>query len=194
PKAVMASILIATLLYVLVQLVFVGVGGQSTSAPLPDAARNFLGPDGAALLGAGGLVSMLGFNAGTALSTPRYLQALAEERLVPPVFARFHPRFDTPAAAILATSLVTLVLTFVLDFAKLVDLAVLAVLCQYFATSAALVRLGQGLRKKLLGAVSLVVSVAFGLECEAQQFLVLGGVLALGVVVALATRASLRRE
>jgi len=188
PRAVILSILFATLLYVLVQVVFVGVGGSSTSAPLPDAARSFLGAGGAALLGAGGLVSMLGFNAGTALSTPRYLQALADERLVPRVFARSNARFGTPAAAIVATASVTLALTFVLDFENLVDLAVLAVLGQYFATSAALVRLGSTASKKLLGAVALVISVAFGLECELRQFAILGAVLAFGVVIALATR------
>ncbi|HEX6767420.1 MAG TPA: APC family permease [Polyangiaceae bacterium] len=188
PKAVVASILLATLLYFLVQVVFVGVGGRSTTAPLPDAARNFLGAGGAALLGAGGLVSMLGFNAGTALSTPRYLLALAEERLVPSVFARQHPRFETPAAAIVLTSAATLALTFVLDFEKLVDLSVLAVLGQYFATSAALVRLGKTAAKKLLGVVAALISVGFGLECELEQFAILGAVLAGGVVVAVATQ------
>jgi amino acid transporter len=194
PKAVVASILLATVLYVFVQIVFVGVGASSTAAPLPDAARKFLGAGGAALLGAGGLVSMLGFNAGTALSTPRYLQALGEEKLVPSILARQHAHFQTPAAAIVATSLVTLALTFVLDFKNLVDLAVLAVLGQYFATSAALVRLGVGWKKKLLGGVSLVISVAFGTECEAAQFVVLGSVLALGIVVTLATRVLERVE
>lgn len=189
PRAVVLSILFTTVLYVLVQTVFVGVGGASGGAPLPDAARTFLGASGAALLGAGGLVSMLGFNAGTALSTPRYLQALAEERLVPPIFARFHARFDTPAPAIVATGVVTIVLCFVLDFDKLVDLAVLAVLCQYFASAAALVKLGDSAGKKLLGGVSLVVSVAFGVQCDARQFVVLGAVLAVGALVALSTRA-----
>ncbi|HEX6765898.1 MAG TPA: amino acid permease, partial [Polyangiaceae bacterium] len=126
-------------------------------------------------------------------STPRYLEALAEERLVPPLFARRHPRLETPAAAILATALATLALTFVLDFGNLVDLAVLAVLGQYFATSAALVKLGETRRKKLLGALSIAVSVAFGAECESRQFVVLGAVLAAGVVLALATRAVLRQ-
>jgi APA family basic amino acid/polyamine antiporter len=189
PRAVVASILATTLLYVLVQVVFVGVGGRSTSAPLPDAARSFLGAGGAALLGAGGLISMLGFNAGTAFSTPRYLQALGDERLVPPIFARYHARFETPAAAIVATASVALALTFVLDFGKLVDFAVLAVLCQYLATAAALVRLGNSRGKKLLGAVAFAVSIAFGVQCEPSQFVALGAVLAAGALVALATRA-----
>ena len=132
---------------------------------------------------------MLGFNAGTALSTPRYLQALADERLVPRIFSRLHARFDTPAAAIVTTALATLVLSVVLDFGKLVDLAVLAVLCQYFATAAALVRLGKTPGKKALGAVSLVISAAFARESNASQFVALGAVLGLGVVVAVATSA-----
>jgi amino acid transporter len=188
-----ASILLATVLYLGVQLVFVGVGGSSTQAALPDAARSFLGAGGAALLGAGGLVSMLGFSAGTALSTPRYLSALAEERFVPSVLAREYARFQTPAAAIVTTSLVTLALTFVLDFKNLVDLAVLAVLCQYFATSAALVRLGRTVSKKLLGVVSLVISVAFGLESKAAEFVALGRVLVLGILVMLVTRVLQKR-
>jgi amino acid transporter len=192
PRAVVASILVATLLYVLVQIVFVGVGGRATSAPLPDAAESFLGPGGAALLGAGGLMSMLGFNAGTALSTPRYLQALADEALVPALFARLHRRFETPWAAIVATSLATLGMTLASDFANLVDFAVAAVLCQYLATSAALVRLGEGLRQKLLGAVSIVVSMAFVAKCELRQFVALGAVLAVGAFVAVATRARTR--
>ncbi|HEX6277588.1 MAG TPA: APC family permease [Polyangiaceae bacterium] len=194
PRAVIASILVTTLLYVLVQVVFVGVGGRSTSAPLPDAARSFLGAGGAALLGAGGLISMLGFNAGTAFSTPRYLQALGDERLVPAIFARYHARFETPVAAIVATASVALALTFALDFGRLVDFAVLAVLCQYFATAAALVRMGDSLRKKLLGALAFAVSIAFGVQCEPSQFAALGAVLAAGALVALATRMSTNRR
>jgi amino acid transporter len=193
PKAVVQSIALATALYLLVQIVFVGVGGSPTDAALPGAAGRFLGAGGVALLGAGGLVSMLGFAAGTALSTPRYLLALGEERLVPHVLVRQHSRFQTPAVAIVTTSFITLILTFVLDFKNLVDLAVLAVLGQYFATSAALVRLGLGWKKKLLGVVALVVSVTFGAGSEARQFIVLSAVLALGVLVTFATRALERR-
>jgi amino acid transporter len=192
PRAVGVSSLVATVLYVRVPFVFVGVGGRATSAPLPDAAESFLGPGGGALLAAGGLISMLGFNAGTALSTPRYLQALADEELVPSLFARLHTRFETPWAAIVATSLATLAMTIASDFASLVDFAVAAVLFQYLATSASLVRLGEGSRQKLLGAVSLVVSVAFAAKCDLDQFLALGTVLAVGVIIAVATRAHTR--
>jgi len=188
PRAVLFSLLASLALYALVQVVFVGVGGGSTALPLPDAATAFLGPAGATLLGLGGLVSMLGFNAGTALCTPRYLEALAEERLVPPALARAHPRFDTPANAILASGGVAAALTLVLDFEGLVDLAVVAVLGQYLASSAALVRLGKTTRLKALGLVSVAVSIGFALECELRAAIVLLVLLIFGGAVAVLTR------
>ena len=193
PRAVVLSITLSALLYVLVQIVFIGVGARASAAPLPDAAALILGASGSTLLALGGLVSMLGFNAGTALCAPRYLQALAEERMLPPILARTHPRFGTPAAAIIATTLVTLVLTLSLDFDGLVDLAVLAVLVQYLATSAALVRLGRSVRLKLLGVLSILVSVGFGLGCEARQFLYFGLLAAAGIALAIGTHWQLSR-
>lgn len=194
PRAVVASILLSALVYVLVQVVFVGVGARATAAPLPDAAGLIFGSAGSTLLALGGLVSMLGFNAGTALCAPRYLQALAEERLLPPQLALTHARFGTPAVAVVATTLVTLLLMLSLDFDGLVDLAVLAVLVQYLATSAALVRLGRSAGLKLLGGLSLVVSVGFGLGCEARQFVYFGLLSGAGIVLAFATRFWLARS
>jgi len=194
PRAVVASILLSALLYVLVQVVFVGVGARASAAPLPDAAALILGGAGSTLLALGGLVSMLGFNAGTALCAPRYLQALAEERLLPPQLALVHSRFGTPAAAVIATTLVTLLLMLLLDFDGLVDLAVLAVLVQYLATSAALVRLGRSPGLKLLGGVSVLVSIGFGFGCEARQFAYFGLLAAAGILLALGTRWSLSRS
>jgi amino acid transporter len=146
-----------------------------------------MGPAGASLLAFGGLVSMLGFNAGTALCTPRYLQALAEERLLPPALARIHARYATPAVAIMLSAAVTVVLTLILDFERLVDLAALAVVLQYLATAAALVRLGAG-RTRALGVVAVVVSVLFGAQGRWKEVALLGLLTACGVPLALWTR------
>jgi amino acid transporter len=187
PRAVLWSLFFPALLYLLVQLVFVGVGGRPTSAPLVDAARTFAGGPGATLLALGGVVSMLGFNAGTALCTPRYLQALADEGLLPRVLAHVHSRYATPAVAIVASGVVTAVIAELFDFEHLVDLAALAVLAQYLASSAALVRLGSG-RRRLLGAVSVLVSLSFGAQGELAPIAILGGLTLAGVVLAAGTR------
>lgn len=188
PRAVLGSLLGSAVLYALVQVVFVGTGAGASAHALPDAARGFLGPAGATLLGLGGVISMLGFNAGTALCTPRYLEALAEERLVPAVLARQHPRYETPHLAILASGAVTLLLALGLDFERLVDLAVVAVLAQYWASALSLVRLGETGKEKLLGGVSALVSVAFALECDVRALWVLLPLLFAGGAIALVTR------
>jgi amino acid transporter len=187
PRAVIWSLFFPALLYTLVQIVFIGVGGRATGAPLVDAARAFAGATGATLLGLGGVVSMLGFNAGTALCTPRYLQALADEGLVPSRLGAVHPRYDTPAVAIVTSGAVTLLIAELFDFERLVDLAALAVLGQYVATSAALVKLGSG-RARLLGVVSVVVSLAFGAQGELAPWAILGVLTLAGVLVAVSTR------
>ncbi|HEV8548916.1 MAG TPA: APC family permease, partial [Polyangiaceae bacterium] len=157
PRAVMVALLFPAVLYALVQFVFIGVGAPEGDAPLVAAAERFLGPWGGALLGLGGLVSMLGYSAGTALCTPRYLQALADENLVPAWLARPHARFQTPAAAIVTSALATLLLLEFFHFERLVDLAALAVLGQYLVSSAALARLGRR-HTRVLGVVAVLVS------------------------------------
>lgn len=194
PFAVLWSLILSAGVYALIQLVFIGVGGGGTSAPLAGAARSFLGARGADLVAVGGLISIFGFNAGTALCTPRYLSALAEDGLLPRRLAAPHPRFETPGLAIVASTTVVLVLTQILDFESLVDIAVLAVLGQYVATCAALVKLGTTTGAKVMGVIGVAVSIAFGVQATLEQLAVNVALLAVGVVAALATRAWARRS
>ncbi len=188
PRAVLAALAFPALLYVLVELAFIGAGGAAgAGAPLVEAARAVAGTTGATLLGLGGLVSMLGYNAGSALCTPRYLQALADERLLPRSLGALHPRHGTPATAVVASAGVTLLLTQLLDFERLVDLAALAVVAQYLASSAALVKLGRG-RARAAGVVSVVVSLLFAAEGALIQATILGALTLAGVALSLATR------
>jgi amino acid transporter len=188
PRAVLLSLLLPLLVYTLVQLVFVGVGGGNDPAPLAAAAERFLGRGGATLLALGGLVSTLGFSAGTALCTPRYLEALAEERLLPAELAKPHPRYGTPATAIIVSAAAALLVGSCFDFGRLVDLAALAVLGQYVATSAALMRLGRG-RTRWLGFVAVLVSVLFAAQGQPREYALLGLILLGGALLSLASSA-----
>lgn len=193
PFAVFWSLMLSAAVYALVQLVFVGVGGAGTNAPLAGAARTFLGARGADLVALGGLVSIFGFNCGTALCTPRYLSALAEDKVLPERLARPHPRFETPGLSIVVSTGLVLVLTQILDFESLVDIAVLAVLGQYVATCAALVKLGPSKGARILGVVGIAVSIAFGVQATVEQLTVNVALLAVGVFCAGLTRLFARR-
>lgn len=139
PRALLAQIAIVTLLYAAVQLVALGtlpdLGRSAT--PLADAAAGFLGGWGGWLLTAGAAVSILGTNSATVLAGPRYLFALARDGYGPRWLARVHPRFQTPAPAILVQGLLALPLALTGSFAGLAALSVVARLATYVGTCAA---------------------------------------------------------
>lgn len=149
PIAVVGSLVGCSIFYVLIQTVAygtqpaiaVGVAGAEhpwSDRPLADAAEVFLGANGATLMSVGACISMMGFCVGSALATPRFLSVLAEDRLLPSWLAGTHPRFASPHHAIVATSVVTLAASQLLDFDSLVDLANVAVTMQYAGTCAAI--------------------------------------------------------
>jgi amino acid transporter len=59
-----------------------------------------LGPAGAALASAAVMCSVFGALSGNLLVGPRVLYAMGEDHLVPPALGRVHPRYRTPALAI----------------------------------------------------------------------------------------------
>lgn len=148
PIAVVGSLVGCSVFYVLIQIVAFGTqpaiaqgaaGAEDpwSARPLADAAQVFLGGNGATLMSLGACISMMGFCVGSALATPRFLGVLAEDRLFPKWLAAGHPRFGSPHHAIVATTVITLVASQILDFDSLVDLANVAVTLQYVGTCAA---------------------------------------------------------
>ncbi|MCA9667193.1 MAG: amino acid permease, partial [Myxococcales bacterium] len=109
PLAVVGSLLGATALYVIVQIVAVATtpGLANAKQPLALMGSVLLGGFGGKLVAAAAVISMLGFCSGVALASPRYLEALAQDRFLPPLLARRHARWGTPTYAIALTSGVT---------------------------------------------------------------------------------------
>ncbi|HEX6198858.1 MAG TPA: APC family permease [Thermoanaerobaculia bacterium] len=147
PFALLAQIATVTLLYLGVQWVALGTlpGLAGAETPLADAARGFLGPWGGWLLTIGAALSILGTNSNTVLAGPRYLFALAQDGVelgfgpepVARFFARVHPRYRTPAAAILVQTAIALPLALSGTFVGLAALSVVARLATYLGTAAA---------------------------------------------------------
>lgn len=139
PFALITQIVLVTLIYSAVQLVALGTlpGVAASETPLADAARLFLGDWGGWLLTLGAVLSILGTNGNTMLSGPRYLFALAEDGFGPRLLARVHPRFRTPANAVVLQALVALPLALTGTFVKLAALSVVARLATYIGTAAA---------------------------------------------------------
>jgi amino acid transporter len=143
PLALLINLVIVTAVYVGVQWVTLGTlpGLGASTTPLADAAATFLGPFGGHLLTVGAAVSILGTVGATTLGGPRFLYALALDGYGPRFLAAVHPRFRTPANAILAQAAFALPLALTGEFERLAALSVMARLFTYFGTAAAVPRL-----------------------------------------------------
>jgi len=89
--------------------------------PLAVAARAALGPWGEMLLAAGALISMAGILNGYLLVTGRLPYAAARDGIAPAWLAGVHPRFGTPARAILVSAIPTALLMLFLFNKTLLD-------------------------------------------------------------------------
>jgi basic amino acid/polyamine antiporter, APA family len=143
PFAMVMTVVSVTLVTMLAQVVAVGTlpGLAGSRTPLADAAMIFLGGGGALLLTVGATVSMSGNNFGQSLSGSRGLFALGEHGDIPPAFGWVHPRYRTPAFAIIFTSAVTLALALSGTFATLAAGSAISRLFVYAATCAATLEL-----------------------------------------------------
>lgn len=139
PFAMVMTIVSVTILTALVQVVAVGTlpGLAQSQTALADSAAVFLGSAGALLITAGAVVSMSGNNFGQSLSGSRSLFALGELGDVPPLFGWVHPRYRTPAFAIVFSSAVALVLALSGTFVTLAAGSAISRLFVYAVTCAA---------------------------------------------------------
>jgi amino acid transporter len=142
-------------------------GLAAAKTPLADAARLFLGPWGGWLLTVGAAISILGTNSNTVLAGPRYLFALAEDGFGPQALAYVHPRYRTPAVAIVVQSAIALPLALTGSFVRLAALSTVARLATYFGTAIAV----PFLRRKFAGQPALrlpggpLIPIAASLLC-----------------------------
>ena len=139
PFALLGNLALVTLLYFSVQAVALGTLPDlaQSETPLADASEGFLGPWAGLVLTVGAAVSILGTSSATTLSGPRYLFAIVRDGFGPRFLAQVHPRFRTPANAILFQSAVALPLALTGTFVELAALSVIARLATYIGTAAA---------------------------------------------------------
>jgi amino acid transporter len=194
--AMVASVLGATLLYAVVQVVAVGVTPQlgASKTPLVDAARAFAGASGANVVAVLALVSAFGFCSTSALVVPRYVESFAQDGFLPSPLAR-RGRHATPATAVVVSSLLVIVMAVLLDFTALADTSNIAIVAQYIATCAGILvlrrRLGPspGFRVPLgplIPVAAIAGSVAFLLSVSQKEIVLslelIGGGLVLGAL------------
>jgi basic amino acid/polyamine antiporter, APA family len=141
PFALVTMLTVVTLLYTLVQLVALGtlpdLAARVDGAPLAESAALVVGAWAGLVMTLGAAISIAGNAGNTMLAGPRYLYALAVDGYGPRVLARVHPRYRTPAWAIVTQGVLAGLLAVSGSFVQLAMLSIVARLATYIGTAAA---------------------------------------------------------
>ena len=143
PRAIGLSLLLIAALYIAIQTVAQGLLGTAlAAAPVPlAAALATVSPPLGLLMVAGALISMLGYLAGDAMSSPRSLYAFARDGFLPAAIGAVDPRTHTPRLAIVLHCGIAAALAVTGGFVALVLASTLCVVVVYVIGCAAALRL-----------------------------------------------------
>jgi len=141
PRALLLGTLGVVVIYLAANaayLYLIPIGRMATS-PLvaADAAQAILGRLGVGLVAVVVIISTFGTLAGSMLTGPRIIYAMAEEGLFFKAVARPHPRYKTPATAILLTGALGVGFVLLRTFEQLADAFVLGIWPFYALAAAA---------------------------------------------------------
>lgn len=138
--ALLVALAIIAGVYMLVQLVVIGLVPQvaAVKAPVAAAFGVLLGPAGVTVAGLAAAVSIYGYSTGSVLQAPRLLFSMGERGDLPAVLARVHPRFRTPDVAIVSFAVFSLAFALYGTFTWNATLSAIVRLLTYGLTCAAL--------------------------------------------------------
>lgn len=145
PKAILISLVVTTILYILVGLAAVSVvpwGELATSkAPLALVAQQLFGEKSFLALSVIALFSTFNTSLAMLLSGSRLVYGMAEEKGLPSVFTKVSPKTKTPWVAIIAVVLASLLFLFIGDVAVVANLTNFTIFVVFIIVNATVIYL-----------------------------------------------------
>jgi APA family basic amino acid/polyamine antiporter len=191
PLAIVASAVIAMLLYVAVTFVAIGVAGsavllaatETDAAPLAVIARRFAVPGSGSVLAIGALTAMLGVLLNLLLGLSRVVLAMARRGDVPGVLATLNGRGTTPYFAVAAVTALTAALIAVGDIRTTWSFSAFSVLIYYSLTNLAALRMPHALRRypRWIAALGLIACLGLAFWVEPSVWVAGVGTIVLGL-------------
>lgn len=145
PRAMMLSLAISTVLYLLVGTVAVGLVGASalgrSSFPLVQAISVVGNPILTYILSFGGMIATASVLLTSILGVSRVAFAMARRKDLPPALSRLHSAYGTPYLSVLISGGLMIVLVLFFDLTAVVAVSTLAQLFYYGSANASALRL-----------------------------------------------------
>jgi amino acid transporter len=142
PFALLTGLFSCIAVYTLIQFVtVVTIGAMPSARPLGDVASVLVGRSGATFVEIAVMLSTYGYVSASILNAPRLASAFAAHGDCPAFFGELHPRFNTPALAIVLFASVVWVLALTGTFRWALVLSVASSTIYYAAVCATLIRL-----------------------------------------------------
>lgn len=140
PFALFVALALCTVIYTATQWLVVSIvpTGEMSDRPLAAAAQIMVGGWGASFVSLGVLLSSYGLLSANVLGFSRILFAQAEQRDMPSLFARVHPRFQTPHVAIVVFACCVWIFSLLGGFTWNLTISAMARLIYYGSVCAAL--------------------------------------------------------
>jgi amino acid transporter len=195
PRALVQSVAIVAIIYVLVQWVAISVApdiGQSKT-PLIEVSQILMGSWGAALIGLGAVFSIIGNISSMMVSGPRMVYAMGRAQVLPQWFAAVHPGFATPANSIAFIGLLSIALALSGGFVWLAAMSTVVRLIVYAACILSLPKLHSALLPGqkpfelpggyVIPLMGLVISLWLIMQASADSWLFTGVFMAFGTVL-----------
>lgn len=136
PKAIGIALGIVAVLYMLIQIVSIGILGPhlaSSQAPMQDAMNQVIGPFGKYLIAVGTIISILGIATAQSFFLPRIGAAMAENVVMPKIVGRRNKQ-NVPYVAMIISVILALPLALTGTFATLAQISVVSRFAQYVPT------------------------------------------------------------
>jgi basic amino acid/polyamine antiporter, APA family len=193
PLAIGIGMGVIALFYVVTNFVILGLVPwmqlSMSTAPLALAGYTLIGAIGAGFLTVGALLSISGSDEAGILSAARIPYAMAADGLLPRMFARVHPKYETPYVALITQNVVTLIAAIFGTISQLIILSVFTLLFCYFLTCISVFPL----RKKygtggfklpwIVPVLGVVVALYIMSQCAPNQIIIGSALILLGIPV-----------
>ena len=142
PLSMFYALLITTILYVLVSLVLTGMVPYyelGVSDPMAYVFTKLHLTKLSGIIAAGAVIAMASVLLVFQLGQPRIWMSMSRDGLLPPIFARLHPKFRTPAFATIVTGFVVAIPSLFMNLTEVTDLTSIGTLFAFILVSGGII-------------------------------------------------------